>query len=92
MVAFPACVFHPCYRRSSSFHIQFFHTGASFFTRSLYPNFFCSFTVCVVGFCFTVIVYFLVSTCISYSEHWWCLFSFVIFIGKTVGVFFNVVT
>ena len=36
MVSVPACVFDPCDRHPSSLHIEFVHTGASFFTRPLY--------------------------------------------------------
>ena len=37
IVSVPACVFHPCDRRPSLLHIEFFHTVVSFFTMSLYP-------------------------------------------------------
>ena len=40
MVSVPACVLHPCDRQPSSLYIEFVHTSASFFTRSLYVNFF----------------------------------------------------
>ena len=38
MVLVPACDFHPCDRRPSSLHIQFFHTGVSLLIMSVYPN------------------------------------------------------
>ena len=38
MVSVPACVFRLCDRWPSLLHTEFFHTGASFLTRSLYQN------------------------------------------------------
>ena len=38
IVSVPACVFHTCYRRPSSLHIEFVHTSSSIFTRYLYPK------------------------------------------------------
>ena len=59
IVSVPACSFQPWDRRPSSLHIEFFHTGASIFTDSLYPRIFpvvSQLMWCANGY--TVIVYF----------------------------------
>ena len=38
IVSLPACVSHPCDRRSSSLHIEFVQTGSSIYTRYMYPQ------------------------------------------------------
>ena len=92
MVSVPVCFFHPCYRRKIPLHIEFFHTGASFFIGPCTPQNTFSLTVDVV-FCwfqFDFIflgVYAYIVFCASVK------FIFVVgSIGNTEGVFFNVVT
>ena len=92
MVTVPACDFHPCESWPSSLHIYFFHTGASFLIRLLYPKtsfVFSQWVWCDVGS--TVIVSVSGSTCMSWSSRWWIVFSFVPSIGKPVGWLLNVV-
>ena len=62
IVSVPAYFSHACDRQPSSLHVNFFHNGASFFNRSLYPKTFSVVSHCVlfsVGF--TVVAYFGVS-------------------------------
>ena len=48
----PSCVFHPCDIWPSSFHVEFFHTCASYLTIHLYPKIFPVVSQCM---CFSVV-------------------------------------
>ena len=83
MLLVTACVLHTCDRRPSSLQIEFVHTTASFFTRSLCATIFpvvSKWMWLAVGS--TVLEYFLVSTFISRYAPWKCLVYFVISIVK----------
>ena len=79
MVSVPVGGFHPCDRGPSSLHIEFFYTGAPFFTRSLYPKVFpiVSHWMWLVV-CSVMVKYSLVYARMSYSAPQWCCCNIVL--------------
>ena len=93
MVLVTACYFYPCESRHNLLHIVSSHTGTFFLMRSLYPKTFpvvSQWMWCAVGS--TVIVSVSGSTFISWSSHWWTVWSFPLSVVNTVIWLLNVVT
>ena len=65
ILSVPACYFHPWERLPSSLHIEFFHTGASILTKSMYPRIFP--VVSNVMWCATVstVIVYIFGFCVS---------------------------